>query len=165
MPKSHSILLRKAHVSEARTIATMSRLQIEHGLTWRWTAAKMKQRIRDESTRVQVATREGVIVGFAMLTIAELDAHLLLLAVEHQHRRMGVGRALVSAMENLGRAAGSNDVRLEVRAENRAAVQFYEQLGYRSTGLVPAYYDRGESAIAMRRSIGADADSQDASLA
>lgn len=146
--------MRAAHPSEARAIASISRQHIEYGLNWRWTPARVKRHIRDPECMVLVASREGVIAGFAIMRFNDLTAHLLLLAVQPEARRGGIGSAMMRWLEKSCETAGIQHIRLEVRADNRAAKSFYIHLGYRQLGRVAAYYDRRESAVVMGRSLG-----------
>ncbi len=131
----------------------MSRLHIEYGLHWRWTPAKVKRHIRDKDTMVLVASRDGVIAGFAIMRFGDDQAHLFLLAVQPEYRRTGIGRLMMQWLEKTCRSAGIQQVRLEVRASNRDAMQFYGDLGYRFLGKVAGYYDRRESAAIMAKSL------------
>jgi len=143
------LVLRAAHPSEAASLATMSRLQVEYGLNWRWTPARVRRHVRDRETMVLVASIGGIIEGFAIMKFHDDDAHLLLLAVQPKARRAGIGRALVEWLEKSCRTAGIQRIRLEVRASNQPARLFYEKLSYRSIRQVPAYYGNREAAVVM----------------
>jgi ribosomal protein S18 acetylase RimI-like enzyme len=70
------------------------------------------------------------VVGTIM---AGYDGHrgwLYAAAVRASHRRRGVGAALVRAAEEGLRARGCRKINLQVRASNRAVVEFYDRLGY-----------------------------------
>jgi len=153
MTIKHSLVLRAAHSSEAGTIASISRLQVEHGLNWRWTPARVRQQILDKETMVLVASVGGVIEGFAIMKFQDDDAHLFLLAVQPKARRGGIGRALVEWLEKSCRTAGIQRIRLEVRASNLAARQFYERLGFRFVSQVAGYYDSREAAVVMVKTL------------
>jgi ribosomal-protein-alanine N-acetyltransferase len=43
--------------------------------------------------------------------------------------------------------------RLEVRTENRVAIDLYTRLGFRIVGLRPGYYDNGGDAFVMAKSL------------
>ena len=144
-----SLVLRAAHRSEASAIATMSRLQVEYGLRWRWTPSKIRKCIDDREIMVLVASIDGEIEGFAIMKFLDDDAHLLLLAVQPKARKSGIGRALVDWLERSCETAGIQRVRLEVRASNDAARRFYEALGYRFVSQIGAYYDKREAAAIM----------------
>lgn len=143
------IQFRAAHRSEAAAIAGLSRLQVEYGLRWRWTPARIRSKIDDPDTMVLVASEGGAIIGFAVMAFGDDSAHLLLLAVDPAKRRRGVGRALVEWLEKSCRTAGIRRVQLEVRSGNRSARRFYHALGYRYLGQLPAYYDNKESATIL----------------
>ncbi|MGI9206155.1 MAG: ribosomal protein S18-alanine N-acetyltransferase [Woeseiaceae bacterium] len=148
-----SLVLRAAHRSEAKEIAAMSRLQVEHGLNWRWTAAKVRRQIEDRETMVLVASTEGELQGFAIMKFGDLEAHLFLLAVDPKSRRNGIGTRLVHWLERSCETAGVENIRLEVRASNSQAQKFYEKLDYKRTGRIAAYYDGRETAVVMSRSL------------
>ena len=131
----------------------MSRLHIEYGLNWRWTPAKVRWHIDDKDTMVLIASREGVMAGFAIMRFGDHQAHLFLLAVRPDLRRTGIGRSMMEWLEKSCRTAGIQAIRLEVRASNRAALRFYRQLGYRFLGQVAGYYDRREAAVIMAHSL------------
>lgn len=148
-----SLVLRAAHRSEAKEIATMSRLQVEHGLNWRWTAAKVRRQIEDRETMVLVASIDGVLQGFSIMRFGDMEAHLFLLAVEPKSRRQSIGTRLVRWLEKSCKTAGMQNIRLEVRASNSNALKFYEHLDYQRIGKVEAYYDGREAAVVMSRSL------------
>ena len=133
----------------------MSRLQVEHGLDWRWTPERVRKQILDRETMVLVATADGDLRGFAIMKFLDESAHLYLLAVQPDARLRGIGRAMVEWLEKSCRTAGIRHVRLEVRESNSVARRFYEHLGYRVVSRVAQYYDRRETAVVMARILGA----------
>lgn len=147
------LVLRAAHSSEAASIASMSRLQVEYGLVWRWTPARIKRQILDPETMVLVASVGGVIEGFAIMKFYDDDAHLLLLAVQPKARRTGIGSALVEWLEKSCRTAGIQRIRLEVRASNTPARQFYERMEYQFVSQVAGYYEKREAAVVMGKAL------------
>ena len=153
---NEALVLRAAHPSEAPTIATMSRLQVEYGLQWRWTPTRIRRCIKDKETMVLVASINGVIEGFAIMEFHDQEAHLLLLAVQPKSRQSGIGRAMVEWLEKSCRTAGIQGIRLEVRASNNAARRFYEKLQYQVLSQVAAYYEKREAAVVMGKSLVAE---------
>jgi ribosomal-protein-alanine N-acetyltransferase len=149
----HQLVLRPAHRSESAAIATMSRLQVEYGLNWRWTPARIRRAIDDTETMVLVASIDGVLEGFAVMKFRDEDAHLLLLAVQPKARRSGIGKAMLNWLEKSCRTAGIRHIRLEVRVTNRPARRFYERQGYRLVSQVAGYYEKREAAAVMVKSL------------
>jgi ribosomal protein S18 acetylase RimI-like enzyme len=79
-----------------------------------------------------VAELEGRIVGTAM---GGYDGHrgwVYYVAVGPDHRRKGIGTALMGRVERELSLAGCHKVNLQVRGSDAEAVAFYESLGYAS---------------------------------
>ncbi len=77
-----------------------------------------------------VATDQGSVVGTAM---AGYDGHrgwLYRVAVSPEHRRRGIGTALVRHAVGSLHKLGCVKVNLQIRADNRAVSSFYESLGF-----------------------------------
>jgi [ribosomal protein S18]-alanine N-acetyltransferase len=146
--------LQLARTCDAERIALMSRDYIERGLEWSWTPRRVIDRIRCPETAVLTASEASWIVGFAIMEFGEEEAHLELLGIAPGYRRHGIGRSLVSWLEESALTAGISIVRLELRANNRGALHFYQRLGYRPIRRVRGYYQGREPAIEMARDLG-----------
>ena len=153
MKIDESLILRAAHVSDAGTIASMSRLLVEHGLVWRWTPARVRRSIKDKDTMVLVASIDGALSGFAIMKFRDEESHLFLLAVASRLQRTGIGAALLAWLEKSCRTAGIQNIRVELRAANKRARKFYEQAGFRCSGQEAGYYDNREAAVVMVKSL------------
>jgi ribosomal protein S18 acetylase RimI-like enzyme len=145
--------LELARMADAPLIASMSRRLVESGLTPSWPSERVARHIGNAESVVLTAKRPGALLGFAIMQFGDTTAHLNLLAVEPGHQRRGLGRALLSWLEQSAVVAGTFLIELELRATNLGARAFYEQLGYRETGRVPGYYQRLEDAIRMARDL------------
>ncbi len=145
--------LELARRADAPLIATMSRRLVEAGLTPSWPAQRVIRHIEGSESTVLTARRGGELIGFAIMQFGDTSAHLNLLAVDIAHQRRGLGRALLSWLEQSALVAGTFLIELELRATNLGARAFYEQLGYRETGRVPGYYQQIEDAIRMARDL------------
>lgn len=97
-----------------------------------------------------VAEIEEKIVGYLIGLVRWRNVgHILAIAVDKNHRRKGVGSALIiNALDRL-KKNGANHVKLEVRASNESAQKFYNKVGFKPKGAVPGYYSDGEAAISM----------------
>ena len=129
-------------------MAEMSRQLIEAGLGWRYTPRRMAALISDPETVALVACDGSRIQGLAVMQFGDLHAHLALLCVRPAQQLRGIGRRLHEWLVESARVAGIVTVRLELRADNVAALSFYRRLGFTETQLVPDYYD---GQIAARR--------------
>lgn len=59
-------------------------------------------------------------------------AHIFLLYVVPEHRRKGIGRALMQHAEQWALKRGDRQIGLQVFSSNQAALHLYHQLGYRT---------------------------------
>ncbi|MEC4811739.1 MAG: GNAT family N-acetyltransferase, partial [Scytonema sp. PMC 1069.18] len=62
-------------------------------------------------------------------------AHIFLLFVVPEHRRRGIGKALMGHVENWAKARGDCQIGLQVFESNKAALNLYNQLGYQTLSL------------------------------
>jgi ribosomal protein S18 acetylase RimI-like enzyme len=145
--------LELARTSDAAVIAGMSFRLIESGLAPSWPAERIARHIRHAESIVLCARITGRLAGFAIMQFGDTTAHLNLLAVEIGRQRRGLGRALLTWLEESAVVAGTFVIQLELRATNTGARAFYETLGYRETGRIPGYYQRMEDAIQMARDL------------
>lgn len=145
--------LQLARLQDAAAIASMSHRFIETGLEPSWTTARVERAIRHPDSTVLSARTGRDLAGFAIMQFGDATAHLNLLAVAAGLRRSGIGRSLMTWLEDSACVAGTFVVRLECRASNHTAVRFYRALGYRETGIATRYYQGQEDAVRMERDL------------
>ena len=78
-------------------------------------------------------------------------ARLTSFAVEPGNRGRGIARRLLSALEDAAAAHGCAGLRLEVRADNAAAIALYTAAGYRRFAVYPAYYEDDMAALRLEK--------------
>lgn len=66
---------------------------------------------------------------------SDRHAHIFLLYVKPEHRRQGIGTALMHRVENWAAARGDRSIGLQVFSSNTAALNLYQQLGYQTQSL------------------------------
>lgn len=90
------------------------------------------------------------VVGYVCFWVVFDEFRLMNLAVARSARRQGIGRELLRSALAMGRVQGATRALLEVRASNAAALQLYEQAGFRRTAAREKYYtDPVEDAVLM----------------
>lgn len=98
------------------------------------------ERLAIVGDRVVVAELEERAVGLAHLHVTpalERDrpaAKIAALVIDESHRRRGVGRALVEAVEEEARTRGCELLFVTTAARRDEAHVFYERLGFEQTG-------------------------------
>jgi len=82
----------------------------------------------------------GQVLGYALMSMAVGEAHILNICVAPEQQRRGLASFLMRHLLMVARAAGVNLMLLEVRKSNVAAYQMYERFGFRRLGERKAYY-------------------------
>lgn len=79
--------------------------------------------------------------------------HVVSVAVLSEHRRKGIGEALMNqAMEGM-RGYNAKQCYLEVRVTNQEAISLYKKLGFEVLRTIHGYYADGEAAFVMSRDL------------
>lgn len=99
--------------------------------------------------RYYVVLDEERVIGYAGLWLAPPDADVQTIAVAPDARRRGLGSALLDHLIEHARTSGCRRLHLEVRADNAAAVQLYEEYGFRTVRVRERYYPDFSDAIVM----------------
>lgn len=109
--------------------------EFTHFLT---TAAQIRQRLTQSqgSEHPIVAELDGQVVGFASLRLVHYlgedvpYAEISELFVSAPYRRQGIGRALMTELEALARAAGASSIAVLTAPDNDTAVALYRTMGF-----------------------------------
>jgi ribosomal-protein-alanine N-acetyltransferase len=95
---------------------------------------------------------DGRIAGYVVCSRYADVWHVMNVAVAPEHRRAGLGHALLRHL--LAEVGEDASLTLEVRRTNHAAMRLYERLGFKTAGVRRRYYqDNGEDALVMWRNL------------
>jgi len=115
-----------------------------------WTEAMFAQELANHFSELELLLVEGRPVGFVVYWLVADEVHLLNVVVASEERGRGFGALLVGRVISVAEEMGAEQVCLEVRVGNGAAIRLYERLGFRVMGRRPKYYsDNGEDALLM----------------
>ena len=109
-----------------------------------------------------VAEARGTVVGYAYaVPFRKRPAYRYTLKhsiyVHHEHLRLGVGRALLSALIDACAAAGRRQLIGYIDAANTASIRLHESFGFRQVGSLPSVsfkFGHWADSIMMQRSLG-----------
>ncbi|MGD0800932.1 MAG: ribosomal protein S18-alanine N-acetyltransferase [Terracidiphilus sp.] len=122
----------------------------------RWPRAAYLAALSHEAAPPRIALvveepESNAVTGFAVASLLPPQAELESIAVSPALQRRGLARSLFAALTVELHAAQVNEVILEARASNLAALALYRSLGFVETGRRPRYYhDPIEDAVLMR---------------
>ena len=111
-----------------------------------WSAASWAQQLRDLATFVAVLEGQDVgMVRGAPSTKGDGAAYLISMWVAPEHRRLGVGGALIDAVIAWATGVGAQTLLLDVGEQNEGAIALYRRKGFvrngkRSTLPAPRQY-------------------------
>lgn len=102
---------------------------------------ELEKILSDDSTPVFVVELNGSVVGYAFCVLKDYNGDKLMndfktvyiddLCVDESFRRKGIGKILYDYVLNFATINGFNSVTLNVWADNKNALKFYESLGMR----------------------------------
>lgn len=93
-----------------------------------------------ETYKTLVAEMKNQVAGFIGLLTLPVYEHtrpigwILALCISPEHRRMGIGTALIKEAEAFYRSQGVTDVRLHSGIQRDEAHEFYEKMGFDKSG-------------------------------
>lgn len=91
-----------------------------------------------------VLEREGDVAGYAILSVAAGEAHILNLCIDPALRSHGYGERLLDDILFRARTSSVREIFLEVRPSNANALALYKKKGFYQVANRPAYYQADE---------------------
>lgn len=114
---------------------------------------KFRRFIGSPRAAVLVIEADAEIAGAAVVIFKERSAWLCSLAIASGFRGRGWAKRLLSAAEYEARERRCRSMRLEVRADNHAAVLLYRRAGYVDRGRIVSFYEDGTDALYFDRTL------------
>jgi len=93
----------------------------------------------------------GFIIGKTYKTKDQLVGHVITIDVASKHRRKGVGRKMLKALEEIFMENGVEVCCLEVREDNISALNLYRKEGYEAVGKLEGYYGRAHGILLKKQ--------------
>jgi ribosomal-protein-alanine N-acetyltransferase len=152
--KVENIQIRRMHVRDLAGVLEIER----QAFAMPWTSQMFLNEIAAAGESVPlVAHLGGRLVGYAILWLVGTRLHVANIAVEEGSRRLGIGTLLVRRAFVEARNRRCRRTSLETRASNRAAIDLFRTLGFRTVAISHGYYtDNDEDALVMVRAIEAE---------
>ncbi|WP_445145343.1 GNAT family N-acetyltransferase [Dyella sp. Tek66A03] len=154
MPATAAVRVRRAELSDLDDLVALEETSFA---TDRLSRAQYRRHLDSETAQVLVASaNHRRFLGTAVVFFRKGTqvARLYSIATSTTARGKGVGSALLDAAEHAAKRRRCHALRLEVRADNDAAVRLYERLGYQRIGHYERYYGDGADAWRYEKKLG-----------
>ena len=123
-----------------------------------WSFSSLAESLDTTNSLTLVLEHSGVLVGYLVVHWVGGTAEILNLAIATGSRRLGFGRALLQEGLKFLMGVKIQEVFLEVRPSNLAAIELYSSFGFKVVGIRSRYYQSPvEDAVVMRVPIGISA--------
>ncbi len=128
-------IIRIAVVSDAAALCRLNRDEMGYDYPPVLAAERLEQLLSSPVDRIFVAEAEGEVAGYVHaqhyeLLYADPMKNIMGIAVSAEHKRKGIGAALLKAVEDWALCDGCAGVRLVSGATRTAAHEFYRRCGY-----------------------------------
>lgn len=144
-----SLSIRKALISDAELLSNME----EKCFSKPWSEESIAHHM-ENGAFFFIAEEDNVPLGYAGMEIVFDEVNIYNIAVLKEHRRRGIGRALVNKLIDTAKEKGALAMYLEVRHRNLAAIELYESVGFTFIGLRKNYYQNPtDNALLYRLSL------------
>lgn len=150
-PVDASVVFRPATPADVTAIMALER---ESFPTDAWSENMMTQELVSTHSSYLVVERDHAVLGYGGVRVVHgsHEGDIQTIALSSSARGLGLGRALLRALLDVGRERGAHDMFLEVRADNDVAHALYLSEGFVELGRRAHYYQPDDvDAIVMRR--------------
>lgn len=116
-----------------------------------WSAEAFRNELTNNLfAKYMIMEQDGQVFGYGGMWLIIDEAHITNIAVREQYRGKGFGEKLLREMMRTAYFLGARRMTLEVRVSNEIAQALYRKLGFKPSGVRPAYYsDNLEDALIM----------------
>ena len=134
------VLMDKNHISKVVELETLC-------FSSPWSEKALEEELENPNA-VFLVTEDGT--GYIGCHFVCGDGAMTNLAVHPEHRRKGIGKQLLLALEEEAKKLDAETISLEVRKSNLSAINLYEKMGYKTVGERPNFYTKPtENAVLM----------------
>ena len=125
--------------------------KIEHDLFEDpWTKKSFKNELKQENISFPfIVEKDGLLLGYIICWYYICELHIGNIAVRRNFQRRGIGKFMLNKVFEI--FPDFDIAFLEVRNNNKSAIQLYRSFGFKATHRRKSYYPNGEDAIVMAK--------------
>lgn len=127
--------IRECEIIDAKAIYELNIREIGYAYPKDKTEERLKQLLKSDKDKIFVALIDNIVVGYVHandydVIYAPHMKNIMGIAVSSSFKKKGIGRALLSAIEDWAEKNGASAVRLVSGATRTVAHEFYRHCGY-----------------------------------
>lgn len=131
----NKIIIRECALKDCESIYLLNKNFLGYDFPIEETAKRLKMILKSEKDKIFVAEYDGKVIGYIHacdydVIYAPSMKNILGLAVNSDYRKLGAGKALLTAAENWAKETGCEGIRLCSGAQRKGAHEFYKKCGY-----------------------------------
>ena len=116
-----------------------------------WSRQSLERELENEQSLFYAAVEDGQVIGYIGMSFVLDEGYIYNVAVDGNHRKNGVGSALIRTLVTHCKKEGFAFLTLEVRESNAAARSLYRHFGFIKVGERKNYYSEPtEHAVLMK---------------
>jgi ribosomal-protein-alanine N-acetyltransferase len=143
------MLIREWTKADVVTVAALERICFLDA----WTEEMVRSAFESPYFQGVVLEENGAVIAYACASVLFEEAEVGTVAVVPAFRGKGLGKVLMTELENRCKEKGAEVLFLEVRVSNEPAIRLYSGRGFEKIGLRKRYYEDGEDAFVMKKSL------------
>ena len=130
-----NIQIRECRMEDAAAIQELNRTEMGYDYPPDQTKAKLQSILTNGHDKIFVAADQDRVVGYIHandydVIYAPHMKNIMGIAVSGDYKKMGIGKAMMAAVEAWAKETGASAVRLGSGAERTGAHEFYRRCGY-----------------------------------
>lgn len=127
--------IRKCEITDAKAIYELNLKEMGYNYPVDRTEEKLERLLKSDKDKILVALVNNTVVGYVHandydVIYAPHMKNIMGIAVSGCCKKKGIGRALLSAVENWAQESGARGVRLVSGSSRTGAHEFYRRCGY-----------------------------------
>lgn len=131
----NKIIIRECALKDCESIYLLNKNDLGYDFPIEETAKRLEMILKSESDKIFVAEYGGKVIGYIHacdydVIYAPSMKNILGLAVDCAYRKLGAGKALLTAAENWAKETDCEGIRLCSGAQRKDAHEFYKKCGY-----------------------------------
>ncbi len=138
-PKYPALLIEYGAIEDLHDVMKVMATSFSSTYGESWNYNQCRSMLSLPGSRLLLSKNGNLLLGFAISRAIASEEEILMIAVDPEYQKDGIGFMLLTHLLDRAREDGVASVFLEVRSNNPAQV-LYHKLGFQETGIRKAYY-------------------------